>query len=308
MTDRVDVVVVGEALVDIVEAPGGRTEHPGGSPMNIAYGLGRLGNRVALLTRVGEDEHGRTVLAHLAAAGVELVPGSVVPGATSTALARLDREGAATYEFAIDWRLPGPVALPRAPLLHVGSIGATLEPGDDSVFELVQASGALVTFDPNVRPSIIGSREAALDRVERYYPLTQLVKLSDEDARWLYPDEPLEAIAQRLVEQGVRLVAITLGSDGCLITDTRRSIRLPAPPTRVADTIGAGDSFMSGLIDAAIRQGLIGAIASGRLSDRDLETLAVGGLASASVTVSRSGAESPDRTEVEAATWRILAG
>lgn len=305
MTDDIDVVVVGEALIDIVHAPRRRTELPGGSPMNVAYGLGRLGDRVALLTHVGDDDRGRAVLDHLGGAGVELVPGSVGTGPTSTALASLDDTGAATYEFAIDWRLSGPVALPTAPILHTGSIGATLAPGGDRVLELVRASDALVTFDPNVRPSIIGPRETAVELVERYYPFAQVVKMSDEDARWLYPGRSLEQITRTLLSRGVRLVALTLGGDGCLIADGRRSIRLPAPPTRVADTIGAGDSFMSGLLDAAIRAELVPAIATGTLMEADLVTLATGALASASVTVSRPGARPPDRAELDAAIARV---
>jgi fructokinase len=305
MTDDMDVVVVGEALVDIVDAGGSRAEHPGGSPMNVAYGLGRLGDRVALLTHVGDDKRGRAVLDHLEGAGVELVAGSVGAGPTSTALASLDDTGGATYEFAIDWRLPGSVALPTAPILHTGSIGAALAPGGDGVLELVRASDALVTFDPNVRPSIIGSRETAIELVERYYPFAQVVKMSDEDAHWLYPGRSLEQITRTLLARGVRLVALTLGGDGCLIADSHRSIRLPAPPTRVADTIGAGDSFMSGLLDAAIRGQLVPAIAAGSLIEADLVTLATGALASASVTVSRPGARPPDRAELDAAIARV---
>jgi fructokinase len=102
-----EVLVVGEALVDIVERrDGSRAEHPGGSPANVALGLARLGRRTGLLTRIGDDERGRRIVAHLQAGGVRLVDGSVTADPTSTAKATLDDRGVASYEFDIDWRLP----------------------------------------------------------------------------------------------------------------------------------------------------------------------------------------------------------
>ena len=128
------VLVVGEALVDIVlRADGTATEHPGGSPMNVAIGLGRLGRETMLLTRLGHDDRGRSVLQHLAASRVHLVEGSVLPVTTATALARLAPDGSASYEFDLRWEI-GQIALPVNPLaVHTGSIAAVLEPGGSAV-------------------------------------------------------------------------------------------------------------------------------------------------------------------------------
>jgi fructokinase len=107
------VLVVGEALVDVVvRADGAATEHPGGSPLNVAIGLGRLGRETHLLTRLGKDERGGAVLRHLERSGVRLVEGSVLPVTTATAAATLAPDGSATYEFDLRWEL-GEAALRR---------------------------------------------------------------------------------------------------------------------------------------------------------------------------------------------------
>ena len=154
-----DVLVVGEALVDIVQR-GGVTagEHPGGSPANVALGLGRLGRQVSLLSRLGDDERGERVRTHLGASGVKLASGTLAACPTSTATARLDERGVASYEFELDWQLPDAVELPPARALHTGSIAAFLAPGGEAVLELVhRARGSLtVSYDPNARPVLMG--------------------------------------------------------------------------------------------------------------------------------------------------------
>ena len=128
-----DVLVVGESLVDIVTTTNGTTEHPGGSPANVAYGLGRLGVDTTLLTSIGGDRRGAVVEDHLARAGVRFLPGSRRPGRTATAAATLTAEGSARYDFDISWELPiaTPIVIPR--ILHTGSIATFLAPGATAV-------------------------------------------------------------------------------------------------------------------------------------------------------------------------------
>ena len=299
------VLVVGEALMDVVSSAGGELAYPGGSPMNIAYGLARLGHPVDLLTRVGRDEYGTRILDHLASAGVSVLPASVVDAVTSTARATIDAEGVASYEFDIVWDLPAfePGGDGSAPqIVHTGSIGAVLDPGADRVRDIVAACpDALVSFDPNVRPAIMGSHDEVLAVVERLAATAHVVKLSDEDAAWLYPACSPEQAAAHLLGLGPAVVAVTLGGDGCLIASARDALRRPAFATTVVDTIGAGDSFMSGMLDAVIRSGLVDTLRSGRATADDLSGIADGGLASAAVTVSRAGANPPTRDELAAA-------
>ena len=300
------VLVVGEALMDVVTTSAGELAYPGGSPMNIAYGLARLGHPVDLLTRLGRDDFGTRILEHLASAGVTVLPASLVDAATSTARATIDTAGVASYEFDIVWDLPAfdPAEAESGPpdILHTGSIGSVLEPGAGRVLDILAACpDALVSFDPNVRPAIMGARDAVVVVVERLAAAAHVVKLSDEDARWLYPAHTPEQAVAHLLSLGPAVVAVTLGGEGCLIASGRDALRRPAPATTVVDTIGAGDSFMSGMLDAVIRYGLAGALRAGDVTVDDLGRVADGGLASAAVTVSRAGANPPTREELAAA-------
>ncbi len=149
-----DVVVVGEALIDIVQSADGQKEYPGGSPANVAYGLGLLDVKTGLLTAIGRDERGDAIAAHLRRAGVVLLPGSMSAGKTATATARITADGSADYTFDIDWAL-APLALPYAPrILHTGSIATFLEPGASVVRSLLEQAqgGCMVTYDPQYPP------------------------------------------------------------------------------------------------------------------------------------------------------------
>ncbi|WP_295034467.1 carbohydrate kinase [uncultured Microbacterium sp.] len=294
------IAVIGEALVDIVE--GGET-HPGGSPMNIAVGLARLGHPTVLHTRIGSDPHGDAVRAHLDAAGVELGPGTVVPGRTSTATARLDAEGKAEYDFDIDWDIAVPdIAGARA--VHTGSIGALREPGAAAVLAALGAAGSetLRTLDPNIRPDVIGERDEVLRRVVELAALCPVVKLSDEDAAWLVPGAPLEEVLAGLADRGARFVVATRGAEGCLALVDGTWFARPARPVAVADTIGAGDAFMSGLLHALLRDGTDRLLVAGDPLPEDAVRAALDtALASAALTVARAGANPPTLTELDAA-------
>lgn len=289
------VVVIGEALVDVIERPEGRVERPGGSPMNVAVGLARLGVPAALVCALGDDERGAAVRRHVEASGVRVEATAI--GRTSTAVATIDGHGGAQYTFDLDWRLD-PVELPdRTPLVHVGSIGAVLDPGAAVVVDAARSrpSAALLSLDPNVRPSITPDRSAVLAALGPLLTSADVVKLSDEDAAWLWPDHDVDAVLDELLSRGAGLAAVTLGPDGCALASAagpRR--RAPAPRFEVVDTVGAGDSFMSGL--------LAGVLASGEhprdLDGVDLEHLAALALACAAVTVSRPGADPPTKAEL----------
>src|SRR5690606_15013099 len=147
--------VIGEALIDIVERDGGSIEHVGGSPANVALGLGRRGLDATLLTQIGADPRGRAIEAHLAESHVRVV--SARGPATSTARARIQPDGSAEYAFDIAWGAFGDAELPSAQLVHTGSIAAFLEPGASDVVRIIREVGAAeVTFDPNIRPDLVG--------------------------------------------------------------------------------------------------------------------------------------------------------
>jgi fructokinase len=298
-SDRPGVLVLGEALVDIVRSPDGVREFPGGSPLNVAFGLARLGFPTTLQTRFGQDERGQLVRRHLSGAGVELWPGSDEAPRTSTAVASLGTGGAATYTFDIDWDVE-PIREPAGfAAVHAGSIAAFLEPGATAVRSTLAAasSSALITFDPNIRPALVGSRESAIAAFEETVALADVVKLSDEDAEWLYPDSGVDAVLQRILDLGAGLAVCTLGADGGRLRTRQSAVSVPARRVTVADTIGAGDSFMSCLIAELLKR----TEAPARLDEHELAAVGGAAVLAAAITVSRPGAQPPTATELQTA-------
>jgi fructokinase len=175
-----DVVVVGEAIIDIIDTAAGPVEFPGGSGRNVAFGLGRLGVSTTLLTALGRDERSRSIQRHLDTAGVRLLPGAEHLSRTSTARALLDSSGSAEYEFDFEWNLPqiSPTFLPK--VLHTGSLASFTEPGATQVRSLLElfSRRCLITYDPNIRPTLLHSHTEALRTFEHTVALATVVKLS----------------------------------------------------------------------------------------------------------------------------------
>lgn len=300
-------LVVGEALVDVVVSlDGARTEHPGGSPANVALGLGRLGKDVSLLTWLAGDPQGRMVTEHLEASGVVVLPGSLGAQRTPVALARVDASGTATYEFDLSWDLAPLTLAGDVAVVHTGSIGAVAatRPADALKALLRHArSTAIVTYDPNLRPSIMGAAGEVRGKVEALVGLADVVKVSDEDLGWLYPDADRLDVAHRWVaEHGCAFVVVTLGGHGsvAVLADGTR-VEVPAPAVTVADTVGAGDSYMGGLLATLSDRGLTGA--SSRDVLRAVDALTVTSMMEraarvAAITVSRPGANPPTAAEL----------
>ncbi|MGC5533725.1 carbohydrate kinase family protein [Streptomyces sp. SR-10] len=309
MLDHSELLVVGECVADIVRLPDEAARvHPGGSPANVAYGLARLGHRAVLLTQLGPDGNGRLIREHLASGGVDVrTDGSTTP--TPSAAVTLDGAGQASYAFDVSWTL-APVAVEPVPVhVHTGSIGAVVEPGSTTVLDIVRAarSTATVSYDPNVRPALMGDHAAAVRRVEECVGLSDLVKASDEDLEWLYPGEDPERVAARWLGRGPAVVLVTRGGAGALAVQPGGHITVRAPAVDVVDTVGAGDAFMSGTLHALAAHGLLGPGARDRLHavDRDTVTDVLRhAVASAAVTVTRAGANPPGADELREALAR----
>jgi fructokinase len=300
-----DVLVIGESLVDIVLAPERPpVEHPGGSPANVALGLARLGVATQLLTRIGEDARGRAVRRHLEASGVHLVGGSVTESfPTSTATARLDAAGVARYEFDLVWTLPKTAGTGQARAVHTGSIAATLQPGADDVLRLVEeaAGRSLVSYDPNARPDLMGDPRAALARIERIVRAADVVKVSDEDLAWLIPGADPVQVAETWRARGPALVVVTRGGEGAVGVLASGVVEVRAPEITVADTVGAGDALMAGLLDGLDGVGLLAAerVAELRaLPARDFAPLLEHAVRIAALTCTRPGADPPTRDDL----------
>lgn len=300
-------LVIGEALIDIVQ-DGHRVvaEHVGGSPLNVAVGLARLGRNVDFLTQIGRDAYGRRIAEYVTASGAQLISGSDSANRTTTARATVAADGSASYEFDLDWQLSGTPPVEPPLFVHTGSIAAVHDPGCLAVAALVDAYrvSATVSFDPNVRPSLIVDRDLARTRIEHLVERSDIVKVSEEDLHWLDPDRTPEDIAQTWQSLGPAIVAVTMAGQGAEAVCAAGMVRVPARSAQVVDTVGAGDSFMVGLLDALWAEGLLGADRRAELAGLDLETLTQAleaGSAVAAVTVGRAGADLPDRDALIAA-------
>jgi fructokinase len=301
------VTVVGEALIDIViPRSGPAMEHVGGSPANVAIGLSRLGHTTTLATHIGTDARGQRIAELMAGEGVALTLGSTDAERTPTAAAHLDAAGVATYEFDLAWTLdPAQVVLPDGAHLHTGSIAATLAPGGAAVLQIVQAARAhaTISYDPNARPSLMGSPDEARPVIERLIKLADVVKASDEDVSWLYGTTPLTHVLAEWAAMGPSICAVTQGGSEVVVLAAGTIEHFPALPTTVVDTVGAGDSFMAGLISGLLDAGLLGdAAARERLRFAQWPAIRAAvdrALACAAITVSRAGSNPPVRSDLK---------
>lgn len=300
-------LVIGEALIDIVHSVDGSVrEHVGGSPLNVAIGLSRLGHRVVLATHIADDRHGQDICDLLDADGVELTDGSSTAVRTPTAAAYLDGSGAATYEFDLSWDPVTPFPATTGHV-HTGSIATALQPGASGVRDTLVAHRDLGTtsLDPNPRPSIIGAAADIRSATEEMIGLSDVVKASDEDIAWLYDDSAeLGQILRLWAQLGPSLVVATRGGNGALayLSATDELVDVPGRKVDLVDTVGAGDSFMSGMISQLLDDGLLGDVtARERLRAADRETLLAAvhrGIATSAVTVSRAGSQPPHRCDL----------
>jgi fructokinase len=300
--------VIGETLVDVVksDASAPRT-HVGGSPMNVAVGLARLGHPVQFVGRYGRDEYGAMVTHHLRRNAV-LLPLEPDDKPTSVAIARLDAAGSAHYSFDVLWELP-PLdkALPRlldgTTWLHTGSLAAMLEPGAHAVLAAVERAHprSLISYDPNCRPTLITDREFARRQAEKFVRLSDLVRASEEDLHWLYPERPPEDTAHAWLALGPAVVVVTHGAGGPWAVARSGTVETGTPDVDVVDTVGAGDSFSAALIGALVDRGLAGSGWRERLRDIgrvQLQEILEYATRAAAITVSRSGANPPSREEL----------
>ena len=308
MSDNKPVLCLGEALIDVVVRGESREEHVGGSLLNVAAGIATLGHATSICAWWGRDERGKRLAEWATASGVTIVPGTDSATRTAVAIAQLDAEGRATYEFDLEWDVPPLVDLAPYGHLHTGSIAATLEPGGSDVLEAVRRikPNATVSYDPNIRPALMGTPEHVRGRVEELVGLSDLVKVSDEDLAWLYPDEPVEQIMRRWIASGPAMVVVTRGPWGAYasLANNRDMLHIDQMTVTLADTVGAGDSFMAGLIAGLLDAGLLGSPdARQRLWEAgwsDVQSALHNAVVTSGITVSKHGAYAPGPDEVAA--------
>ncbi|HTN59884.1 MAG TPA: PfkB family carbohydrate kinase [Protaetiibacter sp.] len=297
-------LVVGETLIDVVHAEGDQpTEKVGGSATNTAVALRRLGRDVLMATSFGRDERGAAIAEFLEAERIPLAVDPYVIPHTSTATATIGADGAASYTFDLDWRLGELLPGARPELVHVASLGAVVPPGSDAVLAMVRdlAASTTVSYDLNLRPAMVDYQSDLAGAVRQLVDIAHIVKASDEDLAMLFPRLSWQDAARELLAHGPALVAITLGDKGCAWVDADGTVSVPAHPTTVVDTIGAGDTFGAALLDGLWRQQLLEPARTGRLEVDDATRAAILTRAAraAAICVARRGANPPTLAELD---------
>lgn len=311
-------VVAGESLIDLVGQPIGDDgavtfiAHAGGSPYNCAIALGRLGHRTGYLCPISQDSFGDMLLAPLAATAIVPLLAERVRAPTTLAVVTLNHKREARYAFhrGADraFSRDGLIAAlsDDMTLFQFGGFGPTDK--DDSavwldVARAAAAKGAVISLDPNVRPSLVDDFPAYRARLSSFFDLANIIKMSEEDMEALEPGLPLADHAARLLERpSCRLVIVTLGEKGSLAFNRRAEARAPvwSPPV-FGDTVGAGDSLMAGVLSFLAERGDLDPHRLGQLDAAQLRAMLDYGALVAGLNCGRKGCNPPTRSEVAAA-------
>lgn len=308
-----DITAIGEILIDLTQTgkngAGVPTfaANPGGAPANVAVAAARLGCSTAFIGKVGADSLGGYLRQVLEENGVDHSGLQVGESATTMAIVSIDETGERSFRFlrgADCEMVPEDVDEKMAQnsrILHFGSVSLTQGIARSATIFTARAAhraGMLVSYDPNYRPALWRTKRDALEWMSLPLPLVDIIKLSEEELPLLTGSEDLEEGSRALEEQGIRLVMITLGAKGAFCRWQGESFTVPSVPAKVADTNGAGDTFMGAVLSRLCRRG-----------EKPLEDLERGELEeilafanrAAAITCSRSGAipAMPTLAEVE---------
>ena len=303
------ILACGEALIDMLPRHTEAGEaafapYPGGAVFNTAIALGRLGATVGFFSGLSNDLFGQMLREALEASNVDTSAAHISDRPTTLAFVRLI-DGHATYAFydentAGRMLTEGDLPETHADALFFGGISLVGEPCG-SVYEALMARAAprrVIMVDPNIRPSFITDEPAFRARLDRMLVLADIVKLSDEDLRWLLGDVTIEEGARQVLAKGARVVLITGGAKGAHGFMADVEIFVPARKVAVVDTVGAGDTFNAGVLASLWRQGCLSKTGIETLSEAGLRHALELGAQAAAITVSRAGANPPWEREL----------
>ena len=295
--------VVGEVLIDLIPDGAERKAVVGGGPANTAKALSKLGIDTQFIDGISSDKYGQMALKELHKDNVKLDFAYFSDKPTCLAIVSLDSSGSATYEFVIEgtatfdfmpsW-LPDPVSN-KPSLLHIGTLVTAIEPAASILHKWASdlAKVAPIVFDPNIRPPVMGNRDEYVKQVERWVDIATVIKVSDDDINWLYPDKSIDDVANAWLAKGAKLVVVTFGDKGLTAFSAKEKISVPAQKVIVVDTVGAGDTVGAILVEAIIESGLE------KLHGEVLKKMLERAAKAAAITVSRTGAVPPTRDEIK---------
>lgn len=290
--------VCGEVLIDIL--PTGPVV--GGGPANTAKALARLGHDVHFIDGISTDAYGQSAREELLRDGVNLDLALASDKPTCTATVTLDAAGGASYEFLIDgtatfdfhgaW-LPDPYRY-QPKVLHIGTLVTMIEPGASALYDWAMqvAEFAPIVFDPNIRPSVQPDRDLYEAAVEKWAALSAVIKVSDDDLAWLFPNTSIDDVAGRWINDGAFLVVVTKGADGLVGYTADGRVEVAGVKVDVVDTVGAGDTVGAIVVEAMLEHGLI------ELRGDLLKDVLARAASAAAITCSRKGAQPPYKHEL----------
>jgi fructokinase len=313
-------VVCGEALIDLVQPDTASRDSfsstwlalSAGGPMNSAVALGKLGADTHFLGRLSRDAFGRQLRQHILEANVQLDLATESSQATSIAVVSLDEKGVASYTFHFNdtanfgWQIDDLPDLNIDDWLHIASLSCVVSPGAEVLLDWMRGVKSGASYDINVRPTVITDPDVYWTKVQPWLRVIGRrqgnVKASDEDIKFLAKAEasgaaqrggesgsdPVELAGRWVEDYGLGLMVITLGPGGGAAVEPGGNItRVPGFPTKVVDTVGAGDTFMAGFLDGYVKLqlGLAGSLERGA--------------AAASIVCSRRGPQPPTSAEVD---------
>lgn len=311
-------VVAGESLIDLVSKP--QTEgamelsaHAGGSPFNCAIALAKLGNETGFLCPISNDTFGGLLMAPLSDAGVAPLIAERSNCNTTLAVVTRNAKGLPAYAFYRQGTAERDIsveklmaALPESiDLFQIGGF-LPIEPDDFAIWievvKSVAARGAVLSIDPNVRPSLISDFDGYKSRLGQFLDLAHIIKVSDEDLASLDGGKSIEDhAADLLARPNAELVIVTLGENGSRAFT--RSAQAQAPihePEIFGDTVGAGDSLMAGSLTALADRDALCVGKIGALDATALEAVLRFGAITAGLNCGHIGCNPPTRPEVEA--------
>ena len=303
------IISIGEAIIDFVSQKDLEFKgFPGGSPMNTSVAVSRLGVPCQFLGRVSSDIFGSRLIDHLKENGIGTNMVLRTDDATTLSFVQKQEDGQARYGFfangTADRNLQieelNNIKLPEeTKIIHFGSVSLSMEPCGSSIsdFLLNNTVGFMLSFDPNIRPSLVPDKEKYMERFQKICRISSVLKLSDEDLLWLYPNLKTENAIAYILEFGVSLIALTTGKTGAVLITKKNRVNSPLFDLPVADTIGAGDTFHGALLSFLYKQNWIERNTLNNLTKEQLFTIGNYANKAAGINCHRSGANPP--TEID---------
>ena len=297
-----EIWVCGEALIDLIPRGEQKVAIVGGGPANTAKALARLGFDSYFIDGISTDSFGGMIKDQLLHDGVNLKYAHYSDKQTCTADVSLDKAGVASYVFTIDgtatfdftndW-LPDPAQI-KPVVLQIGTLATIVQPAADILLEWAKrvAKVAPIVFDPNVRSSVLPDRPKYQEAIAKWAAISEVIKVSEDDLAWLYPEQDQIAIAEEWIKGGSTLVIITKGSYGIIGVTKDDVVSVPGVKIEVVDTVGAGDTVGAIVVEAIVERGL--KVINGDV----LREVLVRATKAAAVTCSRAGANPPTRAEI----------